>query len=82
MGELSQFINRKGSFSTAILKYPSGRFGIVGSIPYDLTEPAKNSLTPGLRKSKVWETEQDVIDALLSIGITHFQKSDCSWFDK
>lgn len=81
MGEIAQFINRRWKLSTAILRYPSGRFGIVGSVPYELTEPAKNSLTPGLRKSMVWETEQEAISALTAIGLTHFQKADCSWFD-
>lgn len=65
--------------STAINKYPSGRYGIVGSIPYELTDE-RGGLFPG-RKSKVWETEQEVIAALLAIGCTRFQLNDCSWYD-
>jgi len=65
--------------ATAILKYPSGRFGIVGSVPYELTEPNREALNPGTRKSKVWATEQEAIAALLEIGMTEFQLSDCSW---
>jgi hypothetical protein len=35
---------------------------------------------PG-RDSMVWATEQEAIEALLSIGVTRFQRADCSWFD-
>ena len=69
------------NFSTAILQYSTGRFGIVGSVPYELSEPVKNSVTLGARNSKVYGTEQEVIDALLSIGITHFQKANTEWYD-
>jgi hypothetical protein len=69
-----------GRLSTAISKYPSGRYGIVGSIPYELSEPLERAFTPGQRRSKVWETEQEVIDALLAIGVTKFQRADCSWY--
>jgi hypothetical protein len=71
----------RAKLSTAIDRYPTGRYGIVGSVPYELTEPVKRSLTPGLRASKVWETEQEVIDALLAVGCTHFQLADCSWYE-
>lgn len=64
--------------STAILRYPSGRFGLVGSVPAALTKE-RGGLYPG-RDSMVWETEQQVIDALLAIGITRFQRADCSWY--
>ena len=79
MGELAQTMNMlsKG-FSTAILKYPSGKYGIVGSVPYELTKPYGGPF-PG-RNSMVWDTEQEVIDALLEIGITRFQLSNCSWY--
>jgi len=79
MNELASFVNRKAPMATAILKYPSGRFGIVGSVPYELTEPNREALNPGTRKSKVWATEQEAIAALLEIGMTEFQLSDCSW---
>lgn len=71
----------KSRLSTAISRYPTGRYGIVGSIPMELTEDDPRSLTPGARKSMVWETEQEVIDALLAIGVTRFQLADCSWYD-
>jgi len=80
MGELSDFINRKGRSSTAILKYPTGRFGIAGSVPYELTRPTPKSLTLGARSSIVWETEKEAIDALLNIGMTEFQLADCTWY--
>ncbi len=69
-----------GRFSTVILKYPSGRFGLAGSIPVQLTVVDERSYTPGARKSMVWNSEQEVIDALLAIGITRFQLNDCSWY--
>ena len=77
--DLARFATAK--LSTAILAYPSGRFGLVGSVPYALSEPTKHSLTPGARSSLVWETEEDAIAALLAIGITHFQRADCTWYD-
>ena len=72
-----------GRMSTAISRYPSGRYGIVGSIPYELTEPDLHGTPqiPPNRRSKVWSSEQDVIDALLAIGWTKFQRVDCSWWD-
>lgn len=69
-----------GRMSTAILKYPSGRFGLVGSIPVELTEPEPKAFSPGQRRSMAWDTEQEVIDALLAIGCTKFQLADCSWY--
>ena len=64
------------NYSTAILKYPTGRYGIVGSIPvHEATwDSARNN-------SKVWSTEAEVAAALRSIGITHFQLANCSWAD-
>jgi hypothetical protein len=67
--------------STGIQKYPSGKFGIVGSIPIELTEPYTSGFTQG-RASRVWEALQDVIDALTGLGITRFQLPDCSWYDE
>ena len=60
-------------FSTAVLRYPSGKYGVCGSVPIELCKENQSS--------KVWDTEQEVIDALLSIGMTHFQKADCTWYD-
>jgi len=79
MGELAHAMGMmKKGFSTSILHYPSKRYGIVGSIPAELTKMSKG-LFPQ-RVSQSWDTEQEVIDALLGIGITKFQCSDCSWY--
>ena len=69
-----------GPLSTAILRYPSGRYGLVGSVPVELTEENPKSFTPGARKSMVWQTEAEAIAALLAIGVTRFQLADCSWY--
>lgn len=72
-----------GRFSTAITKYPTGQYGIVGSIPYELTEPQTTGTPqyPPLRRSKRWNTEQEAIDTLLAIGCERFQLADCSWYE-
>ena len=82
MYEISDFINRKRKLSTAILKTPNGRFTLIGSVPVELCHPTKNSLTPGSMSSNVYCNEQEAIDALLALNITHFQLSDCSYYDK
>ncbi len=79
VSEMGRFLNYRRPMSTAILRYPSGRFGIVGSIPYELTKPAKAPSTG--RNSLAWDTEEEAIAALLALGITHFQRADCSWYD-
>ena len=79
MNEIQQSMKiLQGDFSTSIQKYPSGKYGIVGSIPYELTKH-RGGLFPG-RKSMVWDTEKEVIEALLKLGITKFQLADCSWY--
>lgn len=82
MGELAQAMRllRAGNLSTAVSKYPSGRYGIVGSIPFELTVEKRGKFGP-VRNSMVWETEQEVVDALLNIGVVKFQMADCSWFE-
>ena len=72
------------NFSTAILRYPSGRYGLVGSIPYALTEPSTHGTPhiPPVRASLVWDTENEAIRALLALGITRFQLADCSWYQE
>lgn len=62
-----------GRMSTAILRYPSGRYGIVGSVPAELCKDGR---------SMVWETEREVIDALVGIGCTRFQRADCTWYEE
>ncbi len=78
MGELAYAMKMLGNLPTVIQKYPSGRYGVVGSMPIELTEE-RGGMFPG-RKSKVWDTEQEVIDALLAIGYEKFQLADCSWY--
>jgi hypothetical protein len=65
------------TYSTAILHYPSGRYGLVGSVPAAL---AWRTAENGIRYPRTWDTEHEVIRALLAIGITHFQRADCSWY--
>ncbi len=77
-GEALAFFQR-GKMATAILKCPTGRFCLVGSVPAQLTKPSGSPFSPD-PVSMVWETEQQVIDALLSIGVTKFQRADCSWY--
>ena len=63
--------------------YPAhGKYTIVGSIPIELTEPKPTMYNPSLRKAKYYNTEQEVIDALLSSGITKFQLSNCKFYSK
>ena len=82
MGEIAQLIHsmERGRMSTAIIKYQSGRYGLVGSVPEELTKPVVRTLTPGLRASIVWNTEAEAVAALLAIGTTKFQMADCSWY--
>lgn len=56
-------------YSTAILEYPSKRFGFVGAIPACFS-------------NETYLTEEEAIKDLLSIGLTKFQKSDCSFYDE
>jgi hypothetical protein len=79
MYEISEYVNRKRNYSTAILKYPSGKYGIVGSVPIELTRKVESGYQL-IDVSKVWNTEQEVIDELLAIGVTKFQLADCSWY--
>ena len=74
--EIVQFLN--SNMPTAIIQYPTGKYGIVGKIPVELTEEYNSGFTMG-RKSKIFETEEEIINSLLDLGITKFQKSDCTW---
>ena len=76
--DLIKLINAK--LPTAIQKYPTGKYGIVGSIPLELTRE-KISGYSKIRVSKVWDTEQEVIDNILAAGITEFQLWDCTWYN-
>ena len=76
---LVAFMNHK--MSTAIIKYPTGKYGIVGSVPIELTIEKTGSWGMPYRDSITYETEKDVINALLGIGMTRFQLSNCNWYD-
>ena len=76
--DLVRYTNAK--LSTGITKYPSSRYGLTGSMPIELTKEKQNSIGQTIRGSMIWDTEQDVITALLDIGITEFQLSDCTWY--
>jgi hypothetical protein len=64
------------------MQFPSGKYGIVGRVPVALTHESRHGTPqmPPNRVTKTWDTEQEVIDALLAEGITRFQLADCSWY--
>jgi hypothetical protein len=83
--ELVKFMS--GKLPTAIqeIKWQcknQGKFILVGSIPVELTNIRPTMYDRNHRDSKVWDSEKEVIQDLLDIGKTHFQLSDCSWYDK
>ena len=79
MSQMSNFFNAK--MSTAILKTPNNKYTIVGSVPIELTYEGKNSLNLPVKKVKSFDTEEDAIQALLELGIYHFQLSNTNWYD-
>ena len=80
ISEVGVILNAK-RMSTVVLRYPSGRYGIAGSIPVELTVEATHiGRSPGARKSMAWNTEAEAISALLEVGVTRFQLNDCSWY--
>ena len=74
-----------GGLPTVLIRYPSGRYGLVGRIPMALTELVTGPHTPQIppaRRSMAWATESEAIAALLALGITHFQHgSPLAWYD-
>lgn len=56
------------NYSTAILKVPAGWYQLCGSVPVELAESR-------------WDTEQEAIDALISIGVERFQLNNCTWYE-
>jgi len=76
--EMVQFL--KARKPTVILKYSTGAYGLAGSIPVELTKESSSIYSPD-RVSLVWSSEEEVISALLSLGITRFQKSDFTWYE-
>jgi hypothetical protein len=81
MSELAFTLRNMHKMSTAVICYPSGKYGIVGSVPIELTEEAVSGFSVS-RRSKVFDTEAEAIAALLAIGVTKFQLSDCSWYEE
>ena len=67
-GEISQFVNRKAKMSTGLIQYPSGIYGLVGSIPFELTEEKPYHLGGTFRNSKHFQTKADAHDALTALG--------------
>jgi len=82
MSDWNSLINIvNGKLPTAILKCPSGRYKICGSVPVELTKEVLSGFSM-VKVSLVWNTEQEAINALLAIGKTDFQLADCSWYHK
>ncbi len=80
MSELARAMQCIRRMSTAIIRYPSGRYGIAGSVPFALTEEHRGPFFM-TRESRVFETEEDAINALIAIGVTRFQRADHTWYD-
>ena len=57
----------RSRYATCIIRFPTGRFGLVGTVPYSMRG--------------TYDTEQDVIDGLLALGLNRFQLDNCSWYD-
>lgn len=72
-------VNSRGKLPTVILKYPTDRYGFAGGIPVELTTP-RETMFGTQHDSNVFDTEQEAIDALLNLGITHFQLSNSEWY--
>ncbi len=79
MYEISEYINRKRTLSTAIQEGNHCYF-LVGSMPLELTHE-KISSYGLIHASNTWKTLPEAIDALLAIGITRFQLPNCSWYE-
>ncbi len=47
-----------GRKQCTIIKYPSGKYGFVGSLPLSLTTTKRNSIGQEYQASKVFNTEQ------------------------
>ncbi len=77
--------NSHGKLPTAIQKITEksalwyGKYVLVGAIPIELTTE-KTTMFGIQHSSKCFDTQQNVINALLKIGITRFQLDDCSWY--
>ena len=87
MNEITAFMSRSGNYSTAIqrINHPihqgkpnqaHGKFFFVGSIPAECYDQSRNN---GRGGSKLYDTEQDAINAAIKAGATRIQRSDCSF---
>ena len=87
--EMGQFLRMvQGGMPTCVQKINNptnaayhGKFFFVGSIPYECTEPQTHGTPqiPPLRKSKIYDTEDQAIAAAQAAGATRIQKVDCSF---
>ena len=80
MYEINDFIRRQRKLATAIIRHSTGKYSLVGSVPIELTHLNTKSLTPDSHSPNIYDTEQQVIDALLALGIRHYQLSNCKWY--
>ena len=79
MSEMAQALKLlNGRLSTAILKCPTGRYTIVGSVPKSLCHWKTGAFPQWV--ANVYQTEQETINAILGAGIENFQLADCSWY--
>ena len=64
MLEMHGYINRPKptQFKLSLMRYPTGRWGFVGSIPISLTVEKTNSIGQDFRDSKIYETEERAIN--------------------
>ena len=81
--ELVRFMGAR--FPTCIQKITAqcknqGKYILVGSIPIELTESRPTMYNRDHRDSMVWDSEQEVINALLSIGRDHFQLANNKFY--
>ena len=78
MGELAQAMKVMGKLGLHVIKFPSGKYGFVGSVPVDLAysgDPERVEMAmkfgPGLFKDvhrRVWDTEEDARKEALELG--------------
>ena len=68
--QMTAFLNMQSSHNCGLIQYPSGRFGLVGSIPEELAEIKENKIGQKYHGSKVFQTKQEGIIALEKLGYT------------
>lgn len=81
MGEIANAMRLlQGGLPTVVTRYPSGKFGFVGSIPMECTKRIGGLFPQNV--SQVYETEQDAINAAFAAGVSKLQGADCRWISK